>query len=178
MGQDKQLELEDGGSGTEATAGGALDTSYFLPVTGGIPHEVAEEQPQATETTPEETHQRLLDFFRFGIRSADGGKHDPAFQVVPALTYPYCDLSRTRHDFPFCLDRGCAPADALQTLPGIIDGLIEQLEVSGEEGERLKQQIYRLESEIRKLSVKVVLPAPGRPVNRMKPSPSSKAYCR
>lgn len=153
MGQDKQLEVEDGASGAETSAGGPLHSSYFLPVTGGLPHEVIEERSQSAEAAPEETHQRLLDFFRYGICNAEQDGHADAFQVVPALTYPYCDLSRTRHDFPFCLDRGRAPGAAVQTLPGIIDGLIEQIEIAGDEGERLKQQIYRLESEIRKLSV-------------------------
>lgn len=154
MGRDKQLELEDGGSPPETAAGGPLDSSYFLPVTGGLPHEASDEWPQsAAAATPEENHRQLLDFFRYGIRSAQPAGHTDAFHVVPALTYPYCDLSRTRHAFPFCLDRERAPGAAVQTLPGIIDGLIEQIDISGDAGERLKQQIYRLESEIRKLAV-------------------------
>jgi len=153
MGQDKKLELEDGASGAETPAGGPLHSSYFLPVTGGLPHEVIEERPQSGAATPEETHQRLLDFFRYGTCDAEQDGYTESFHVVPALTYPYCDLSRTRHDFPFCLDRGRAPGDAVRTLPGIIDGLIEQIKITGDEGERLKQQIYRLESGIRKLSV-------------------------
>jgi ferredoxin len=152
MGQDKQLELQGGGSRPEPAAESALDSSYFLPLTGGPPHEAGDDRPQAPAHTPEETYRLLMDFFLYGIRPGDRARNTEEFRVVPALTYPYCDLSRIRHDFPFCLDRGGEPATAVQTLTGIIDGLIAQIEISGDEGEILKQQVYRLESEIRRLA--------------------------
>ena len=116
---------------------------------GGLPYEPA---PGAEPVGEEgDVLRQLYNFFLFGKRPADAGPPVTETAAIPALLYQYRDLSRIRHDFPFCL-RGADAAGAVCTLTQLIDELVAGVTDEGETGERLKQHIYRIEPEIRALA--------------------------
>ncbi len=72
-------------------------------------------------------------------------------ELVPALLGAYLDLESVRHDFPVLLveDRADTPVISLAS---IIDGILDQVAVSGAEAEALRAHVYRLEASIKRLT--------------------------
>ena len=117
---------------------------------GGLPYEL----PPATARDDAEQDQVLRQLFNFFLFGKAPDATGPSLQdtgAVPSLLHQYRDLARIRHDYPFSL-YGSDAAKAVNTLSQIIDGLVAGVKESGETGERLKQNIYRIEPEIRALA--------------------------
>ena len=90
------------------------------------------------------------------LRFLVSGNRTPSVRPIPAghwpaLLYGYRDLSRLRHDYPI-LQIDDADDKALRPLSTIIDSLIAEVGEVGDEGERLKRHLYRLESAIKSLT--------------------------
>ncbi|MDC7785964.1 hypothetical protein PQJ73_09755, partial [Rhodoplanes tepidamans] len=86
-------------------------------------------------------------------RSAAGGKPaDSVGRLRPALLAAFTDLTRLRHDYPLVLVRDAAPAEAVQTLSGLVGAALQAAAPRGAAGERMRRQVLRLEREIRRRS--------------------------
>ena len=143
-------DAETTGSAPSTAVKISLEDKLQQIQTGALPYEL----PPATSRDNAEQGQvlrQLFNFFLFGkVPDASG----PSLQdtgAVPALLHQYRDLARIRHDYPFSL-YGSAAAKAVSTLSQIIDSLVAGVKDTGETGERLKQNIYRIEPEIRALA--------------------------
>lgn len=81
-----------------------------------------------------------------------GKRHSPNLQAIdglklqPALFAGYTDLTRLRYDFPLVLVKE-GPA-AIEPLSGLIDAILDKV-AHGDDGERIRQHVLRLEQEIR-----------------------------
>jgi hypothetical protein len=81
-----------------------------------------------------------------------GKRHSPNLQAIdglklhPALFAGYTDLTRLRYDFPLVLVKD-GPA-AIEPLSGLIDDILNKV-AHGDDGERIRQHVLRLEQEIR-----------------------------
>ncbi len=128
----------------EATAKSAGDTS----TEGVLPVEPtpSEAELQADATT---TRRELLRFLLSGHRPS-GAQPIPAGHW-PALLFDYRDLSRLRHDYPI-LQADDAHDGTPRPLSTIVDELIVEVGEGGDEEERLKRHLYRLESAIKSLA--------------------------
>jgi len=71
-------------------------------------------------------------------------------KLRPVLFAGYRDLTRLRYDFPLVLPRDGADAGFVQSLSGLVDGVLHQI-AGGDDGERITKQVLRLEQEIRAL---------------------------
>ena len=150
MERDEPIDIETAGQASEPAPTVTLEEKLQeLELGGGLPYEL----PPGPEPVGEEGDvlRQLYNFFLFGKRPQDAGPSVTETAAIPALLYQYRDLSRIRHDFPFCL-RGTEPAGAVCTLTQLIDELIAGVSDEGDAGERLKQHIYRIEPEIRALA--------------------------
>ncbi|HLB30199.1 MAG TPA: ferredoxin [Gammaproteobacteria bacterium] len=123
-----------------------LKQAYDATLFSGLPFEPAH---AAELTDAAKTLRQLRNFHYYGILE-QGWQPGPA--GVPALLHPYLDLGSVRHDYPVCLDEQAGAAVPVQSLTELMDGLIQQTAVTGDEGERLKRHVYQLESVIRKLT--------------------------
>ena len=96
--------------------------------------------------------QAAIAFHRIGKRP--GGEPDTAqaIDLRPALLAEYRDLSALRYDFPLTLVRNAEGAASVQSLSGLIDGVLKDV-AGGADGERLRAHAFRLEREIRTLVV-------------------------
>jgi ferredoxin len=113
----------------------------------GLPIEPA--RPQAAPTDTANTLRQLIRFQTYGQRPAEP-ESDTAEQW-PALLFSYRELSRIRHDFPLLQLHG-ETDEIARPLSEHIDELFTRLGTDGDEGERLKRHLYRLESAIRSLA--------------------------
>ena len=87
-------------------------------------------------------------FFLTGKRSGDRLDAVDGLDLRPALFTGYRDLTKLRYDFPIVLVR---ERDAfVQSLSGVVDGILNQV-AKGDDGERIRKHVLRLEQEIRKL---------------------------
>lgn len=68
----------------------------------------------------------------------------------PALLAGYRNLTRLRYDFPLLLVRNVPEDACVQSLSGVVDGLVHET-ARGDDGERLTRHLLRLEQEIRVL---------------------------
>jgi hypothetical protein len=81
-----------------------------------------------------------------------GKRHSPnllaidGLKLKPALFAGYTDLTRLRYDFPLVLVKD-GPA-AIEPLSGLIDAILAKV-AHGDDGERIRQHVLRLEQEIR-----------------------------
>ncbi len=81
-----------------------------------------------------------------------GKRHGPNLQAIdglklhPALFAGYTDLTRLRYDFPLVLVKD-GPA-AIEPLSGLIDAILDKI-AHGDDGERIRLHVLRLEQEIR-----------------------------
>jgi hypothetical protein len=114
-----------------------------------LPHERAVEPPDDADAVLEE----LLTFYSFGDRGPAPSAQltSQVERPLPALLHPYLELSRVRHDYPVCFVPG-PDGDDIRPLTRVIDGLVEASGMEGDEVERLRRQLQRLEREIRELS--------------------------
>jgi hypothetical protein len=87
-------------------------------------------------------------FFLTGKRSGDRLDAVDGLDLRPALFTGYRDLTKLRYDFPIVLVRD---RDAfVQSLSELVDGILNQV-AKGDDGERIRKHVLRLEQEIRKL---------------------------
>lgn len=114
----------------------------------GLP--IAPERPEAAAgTATSEALRQLLRFEAVGQRPADS-RGDPG-EAWPALLHGYRELAHIRHDFP--LVQSADPAgEPARPLSEHIDELLARVGAEGDDAERLKRHVYRLEAEIRALS--------------------------
>ena len=81
-----------------------------------------------------------------------GKRHSPSLLAIdglklkPALFSGYTDLTRLRYDFPLVLVKE-GPA-AVEPLSGLIDAILDKI-ARGDDGERIRKHVLRLEQEIR-----------------------------
>ena len=80
------------------------------------------------------------------------GEPDAADEIDlrPALLAGYRDLNALRYDFPLALMRDAEGPASVQSLSGLIDGVLEEI-AAGADGERLRRHAMRFEREIRVL---------------------------
>lgn len=81
-------------------------------------------------------------------RKADGAT---AANLRPALFAGYGTLSGLRHDYPLVLLDSAAEGAFARPLMGVVDSALREIAPRGIEGERTRQQVLRLEGEIRNL---------------------------
>lgn len=149
MERDEPIDIEAAGQAARPAPTVTLEDKLQQLEISGLPYEPQPGPEPVGE--PGDVLRQLYNFFLFGKRPADAGPPVDDAAVIPALLYQYRDLSRIRHDFPFCL-RGSQADGAVCTLTQLIDELIASVADEGEAGERLKQHIYRIEPEIRTLA--------------------------
>lgn len=79
-----------------------------------------------------------------------GSRLDPieGLGLRPALLAGYSDLTRLRYDFPLVLISDRAAEVSVQSLSGLMDGLLKAV-ATGADGERLRHHAVSLEQEIR-----------------------------
>jgi hypothetical protein len=70
-------------------------------------------------------------------------------ELRPALFAGYGDLTRLRYDYPLVLANGCEGEEAVCTLSGVIDRILNRIAPQGIEGEFARKQLLGLEREIR-----------------------------
>jgi hypothetical protein len=90
-------------------------------------------------------------FHLTGSRSGAGLEPINEGMFRPALLAGYRDLSRLRYDFPLVLVEDAADGPFVQSLSSVVDGVLQEIAPRGPEGERLRRQVLRLESELRSL---------------------------
>lgn len=74
-------------------------------------------------------------------------------RLRPALLAGFRDLAVLRHDYPLVLVRDAAPAEAVQTLTGIVNAVLQKAAPRGAAGERMRRQVLRLERAIKARAV-------------------------
>lgn len=149
MAGDEPIDIGAAGQQSTPAATVTLEDKLQQMEIGGLPYEPA--AAAETAENQDDILRQLYEFYLFGRRPDDAGPPVTEIAAIPALLYQYRDLSRIRHDFPFCL-RGGDPAAAVCTLTRLIDELVEGVTGEGDDGDRLKQHIYRIEPEIRALA--------------------------
>lgn len=70
----------------------------------------------------------------------------------PGLLARYGDLTKLRYDFPLVLVPGRADEECIQSLSGLVNGILQEIAPQGTEGERTRRHMLRLEREIRMLA--------------------------
>jgi len=88
-------------------------------------------------------------FHLTGNRSGAGLEAVDGIALRPALFARFHDLSRLRYDFPLVLADRAPDGHYVQSLVGLIDGMLREVAPRGIEGERLRRSVLRLEREIR-----------------------------
>lgn len=102
----------------------------------------------APDYHPDKTLAELLHFHHYGgpVTATPSDR-----RRMPALLYPYRDISRIRTDYPVCLIKD-DPATAARTVTEIIDTLIGEAAPEGDAGRRFTRYLYQLESVLRSLA--------------------------
>ena len=95
--------------------------------------------------------QRQVVFHLTGSRSGDELDSIDGATFRPALLAGYRDLARLRYDYPVILVEGAGDGSFVRSLSSAVDGVLQELAPRGLEGERLRRQVLRLESELRSL---------------------------
>lgn len=116
-----------------------------------LPYELTPETPgggESSEHTPAEILARLQRFYLYGERPAREVAPTDDESALPAALHPYRDLSRHRYEYPLCVN-GKGPGAVLRSLAEVIDELIAGTVEEGDEGERMKRHMYRVESAIK-----------------------------
>ena len=103
----------------------------------------------AAQTDAAVTRRELLRFLVSGLRPS--GTQPIPDDHWPALLYDYRDLSRLRHDYPI-LQVDDAHDEIPRPLSAIVDELVTEVGEGGDEEERLRRHLYRLESAIKSLT--------------------------
>jgi ferredoxin len=85
-------------------------------------------------------------------RVADDLAESEAADLRPAVLARYNELARLRYDYPLVLNRGGVEGGIIQSLSGIVDGVLQQIAPKGIEGERARKHVLSLEREIRTLT--------------------------
>ncbi len=127
---------------------GATEKTFWAPpAETSLP---AEPEPVASDKKDDrQVFQTLLAFHVNGQRpegAGDGGARSP----LPALLHPYRELSRVRHEFPVVLN-GSDSGAAVRPLTQVIDEVIASAADEGDDGQRLRHAVLRLESAMRSL---------------------------
>jgi hypothetical protein len=78
-----------------------------------------------------------------GLAAVDGRS------LRPGLLARYGDLTQLRYDFPLVLVPGRADEGCIQSLSGLVNGVLQEIAPHGTEGERTRRHALRLEREIR-----------------------------
>ena len=107
-------------------------------------------EPQPPDTPEVDPAQTLRELRHFQTYGASRSRRASA-KLWPALLYRFRDLSRVRHDYPILIPDADGAA-AAEPLAGVIDALLADLAADGDEQERLKRDVYRLEATIRSLA--------------------------
>ena len=81
----------------------------------------------------------------------EGEAGSPDFS--PALLGPYRERETVRHDFPVVLVEDNADRP-IASLASVLDGVLDKVASADIEGERLRRQVYRLETSIKRLAKK------------------------
>ena len=81
-----------------------------------------------------------------GLAALDG------LDLRPGLLARYGDLTQLRYDFPLVLVAGRADEGCIQSLSGLMNGVLREIAPHGTEGERTRRHLLRLEREIRTLA--------------------------
>ena len=95
--------------------------------------------------------QAHIAFHLTGKRSGAGLDAIDGLDLRPALLAGYRDLTRLRYDFPLVLVRNGSNGTCVQSLSGVVDGVLHEI-ARGDGGERLTKHLLRLEQEIRALA--------------------------
>lgn len=123
-----------------------------LPTTPGRPLTIREEpdlQAAPEQATADDAFPALLRFHLTGEQDApDNALSEQC--LLPAPLHAYRDFSRIRSDYPFCIPEDDA---SLRPLPltQIIEEITGDVAGEGDEGERFKRSLWKLEAEIRAL---------------------------
>jgi hypothetical protein len=95
--------------------------------------------------------QDLINFHLTGQHRQSEGNDARLAAIVPALLATYRDLTELRYDFPMVLlDDATSPA-YVDSLSGIISRLLRDIAPHGNTGEQLRQNVLKLETQMRKL---------------------------
>jgi hypothetical protein len=78
-----------------------------------------------------------------GLAALDG------LDLRPGLLARFGDLAQLRYDFPLVLVAGRADEGCIQSLSGLVNGVLQEIAPHGTEGERIRRHALRLEREIR-----------------------------
>jgi len=103
------------------------------------------------EKSQDQIFQDLLGFHLAGKKPEEMRENFAEVKLIPALLSNYRDLSRIRYDYPMVLIDNQKEAYA-GSLSSIIDEVLEKSSSQGEEGERMKNNVLKLESAARKLT--------------------------
>ena len=94
--------------------------------------------------------QSQVAFYLTGNRTGDCLEAVDGLGLRPALLSGYRDLTTLRYGFPLVLAEGGADAAFAEPLSGLVDGILAQV-AQGDEGERIRRHVHKLEREIRVL---------------------------
>ncbi len=97
----------------------------------------------------ETDHQELVAFHLTGDRSGGHLTDVADLELRPVLFAGYGDLTRLRYDYPLLLAENTDGEDAVCTLSGIFDRILNRIAPEGIEGEFARKQLLGLEREIR-----------------------------
>jgi hypothetical protein len=94
----------------------------------------------------------LLTFHLIGERPKDAGNDPARLKLCPALLSSFRDLTTIRHDYPLVLVDG-RPDRPVESLSGIVNAILQAAAPRGIVGERMRQNLIKLEREIRVLAL-------------------------
>ena len=104
----------------------------------------------ATRTEPHADHtmgpelQAHVAFHLTGKRLGAGLAAPDGLDLQPGLLARYGDLTQLRYDFPLVLAAGPADESCIQSLSGLVNGILQELAPHGAEGERTRRHVLRL----------------------------------
>ena len=98
--------------------------------------------------------QAHLAFHLTGKRMGASLQAAEGLDLRPGLLARFGDLTQLRHDFPLVLVAGRADETGIQSLSGLVNGVLQAVAPRGVEGEATRRHVLRLEREIRVLVAK------------------------
>ncbi len=120
------------------------------------PKENNDSQPEASPQVAEISWREIANFYRKGNGVSSipvlSKTNESEGNLIPALIaqYHYLDHSQVRFDYPLVLVENSPEAnETIITLMQLFDGLINELVEESDEGGKLRQNILRLEAEIK-----------------------------
>lgn len=90
-------------------------------------------------------------FFLTGKKTTSDLDAIDRLKLRPALFAGYRDLTQLRYDFPLVLIKDQPGGPSVESLSGLIDGILDKI-ARGNEGDRLRKHVLRLEQHIRALA--------------------------